>query len=195
MKPRASFGVRGSMFSLATSATAATLLLLCAFQAGGDELRGEAWVKKQAFKVATRYARSISCETVTNLKNMVALIPWKNLKDDDERDRAQYALVWYGDIGCSGGTGSSASHIAIVRISVGDSFLVDPAASSPIVKFDLSVESRTKVLSASSDQLTLSGWDYGPEDAHCCPSVPVRISVKRDQHGNWAVINKTPAAH
>ena len=86
----------------------ATLLLLCAFQTLGDELRGEAWVKKQAFKVASRYARSISCETVTDPKNLVALIPWKNLKDDDERDRAKYALVWYGDIGCSGGTGSSA---------------------------------------------------------------------------------------
>jgi len=116
-------------------------------------------------------------------------VPWKNFEDDGERMNARYALVWWGDIGCEGGTGSVIPSIAIVRIGVGTHFVVDLGASSPQVKFE--VEGRgPRVIGATENVLTLSAIDWAPNDAHCCPSIPVRLSLKEDGKGNWKLIEK-----
>lgn len=150
----------------------------------------EAWVMKQAFQKATEYARSISCDTGTDEKNLVALVPWKNFEDFIDRESARYALVWWGDIGCDGGTGAVNPHIAIVYIGTGSNFFVDPGASSPLIKFETQIRD-IRVIKATENELTLSGLDWGPNDPHCCPSIPVRVRLMEDSQGNWKLIEKT----
>lgn len=145
----------------------------------------------QVFQVAAQYASAISCETQADPRNFLPLLPWNNLNDHDERAKAMYALIWHGDIGCEGGTGSSNPHIAIVRISTGDSIVVDPLLSSPVVKFEMPVHHVTGVVKFSEKELLLSANDWGPDDPHCCPSIPIHILVKRDDQGNWNFVNKT----
>jgi hypothetical protein len=147
-------------------------------------------LKKDAYKVARRYIESISCETISSPKNLVALIPWKDCSDFDERYAARYALLWDGDIGCAGGSGTSIPHITILKLGAGSQFVVDPALSSPVRDFELPAQVFTRILRVKADRILLDALDWGPDDPHCCASVPVRILLKQDKKGNWKTVWK-----
>lgn len=152
--------------------------------------KDQAWVRKETFEKAMEYARSISCSTGSNQDNLVALVPWTNLEDQIEREKAKYALIWFGDIGCGGGTGSVNPYITIVRIGAGDSFIVDLSASSPLIKFEAPVRIN-KIIRATADELILSGLECAPTDPHSHPTIPVLIRLKDDGIGNWRLVEKT----
>jgi hypothetical protein len=63
--------------------------------------------------------------------------------------------------------------------------------SSPIVKFDVPVHRITGIIKYSKRELLLSAKDWGPDDPHCCPSIPVKILLKRDAKGNWKHVKTT----
>jgi hypothetical protein len=153
----------------------------------------EVWIRKQVFQKALQYAESISCDVGADRENVVALVPWKNFEDFFERENARYAVIWYGDIGCSGGTGSVNPCITVVRISIGNSFIVDLDRSSPKIEFEAYIRD-IKVIRATASELTLSGLAWGPEDPHCCPSIPLQVHLREDGQGNWRLIEKTRAA-
>jgi hypothetical protein len=159
------------------------------------DAKDEAWAKKQAFQVAAQYARSISCQTTVDSKNLIVLTPWKNFEDMNERENVKYALIWHGDIGCYGGTGTTNPHITIVRVRTGDTFVVDPLESSPIVKFDVPVHYVEGIVKFSASELLLSAKDWAPDDAHCCPSIPVHILLRREDKGNWNFVEKRRISH
>jgi hypothetical protein len=171
---------------------ASLALTLCFLEcSSAEEVKiTEAWVMKQAFQKASEYARSISCEASTDEENLVALIPWRNLEDPTERFAARYALVWWGDIGCHGGTGTVIPGIVIVQLGAGYSFFVVPGASSPRIKFEVKARA-PRVIKATENELTLSALDYAPNDPHCCPSISVQVRLREDGQGNWRLIEKT----
>jgi len=144
-----------------------------------------AWVKQQALQVATQYANSIACGTLIEEKNLIALRPWKNQDDDEERFNAEYALVWHGDVGCAGGSGSANPQIAIVRITTADFFSVDPLVSSPVIKFDVPVHYLDEIIKYSDKELLFKTKIWGNDDPHCCPSIPANMLFRRDAKGNW----------
>jgi hypothetical protein len=160
-------------------------LLLSYSFAVSAEIKDSAWIKQQALKAASQYANSISCETLIEENNLLALIPWNNVNDLRERAKAEYALIWHGDIGCDGGTGTFNPYIAIINIGSGNSFVVNPLMSSPVVKFDVQVHRINGIIKYSKTELLLSGKTWGPDDGHCCPSIPVNILLTRDTNGNW----------
>jgi hypothetical protein len=176
---------------LSQSIVLISVLLLSYSLAGSAETRDAAWVKKQAFKVASQYAHSISCETVIEEKYLIELTPWKNLNDLTERAAAEYALIWHGDIGCDGGTGTFNPNIAIINIGEGNSFIVNPVMSSPVVKFNVPVHGINGIIKYSKTELLLSAKTWGPDDGHCCPSIPVNILLRRDPEGNWMHVKTT----
>ena len=109
---------------------------------------------------ASEYARSIHCDTRLDRKYLVALVPWKNFKDKDEREKARYAL---GDIGCMGGSGSFNPYIAIVGINAYDSFVVAPMLSSPAVEFEAPVHVIDGMKKVTESELTLTALDWAPD--------------------------------
>jgi hypothetical protein len=152
-------------------------------------------ITKQIVRAVQSYANAISCPAGTvSPKSIAALFPYKNLED---RDSAKYAVLWSGDIGCLGGSGSVATQIAIVTVGPNGHFRVVPGLSSPAIKFEgIQARSFPKLVGNTSDTLILDGLDYNPAggDGMCCPSVLVRVTVRADEKGNWAVVERKPRA-
>ena len=145
-------------------------------------------VTKGVIKSARNYASAISCgDAQIDSKNIAGLIPYKTLED---RLDAKFAVLWAGDIGCAGGSGTEGTNISIVTIGAGDAYMVDPQLSSPIIGFESPVRFVERIVGNTKDTLILEGKEQGPKDANCCPSIPVRFTLKADPKGNWKMIEK-----
>ncbi|MES2317955.1 MAG: hypothetical protein V4631_10725 [Pseudomonadota bacterium] len=160
------------------------LALTSAAQAAPDRSNEE--IKRGVAEVVRRYANAIACPGVkVRPEDVLALIP----SEDDDRRLSKYAVLWSGDLGCFGGQGIEATHIAIATISSGK-YIVDPRLSSPLVEFDSPVRFVKRVVSYTADTLTLQGNQNGPLDVRGVPSVPVRFVLKLDDKGNWKMFDK-----
>jgi hypothetical protein len=145
-------------------------------------------VTKQIINSVTGYANAISCPGVKiDPKQIAALVPYKTF---DDRPDAKYAVLWAGDIGCAGGSGTEGTNLSIVTISTGDSYVVDPLQSSPAIQFESPVRYVERIVGNTKDSLILEGMEYGPKDSNCCPSIKVRFTLRVDEKGNWKLAEK-----
>ncbi|MCM1511912.1 MAG: hypothetical protein NC112_02185 [Oxalobacter formigenes] len=145
-------------------------------------------ITKAVIRAAQSYADSLGCAGSIEPSDVAALVPWKNTL----RKEAEYAAIWYGDIGCQGGSGATTANIAIVNIGSGNTFYVDPARSSPQISFE-TANSRigvSRILGNTKNTLTLEGFDYAENDAMCCPSIRKQFTVRSDSKGNWRIIKE-----
>ncbi|WP_426103646.1 hypothetical protein [Massilia sp. TSP1-1-2] len=143
-------------------------------------------IKRGVADAVRRYANAISCPGVkVRAEDVLALVPG----EDDERRLSKYAVLWSGDLGCFGGPGIEATHLAVATISSGK-YIVDPRLSSPVIEFDSPVRYVKRVVSYNEDSLTLQGNVYGPQDKIGNPTIPVRFTVKLDDKGNWKMTDK-----
>lgn len=145
-------------------------------------------ITKQIIKSVTAYANAISCPGVTVApRQIAALVPYQTI---DDRMDEKYAVLWVGDIGCVGGSGTEGTHVSIVTVSTGDSYVVNPLQSSPTVQFESPVRYVERIVGNTRDSLILEGKEYGPNDSNCCPSVKVRFTLRADEKGNWKLVEK-----
>jgi len=145
-------------------------------------------ITKQIIKSVTNYGNAISCPGVTvEPKQIAALVPYKSI---EYRMDAKYAVLWSGDIGCFGGSGTEGTNVSIVTISIGDSYIVDPLQSSPAVQFESPVRHIERIVGNTTDSLILEGKEFGPNDPNCCPSIKVRFTLRVDEKGNWKLVDK-----
>ena len=145
-------------------------------------------ITKQIVRSVTGYANAISCPGVkVEPKQIAALVPYKTM---DDRMDAKYAVLWVGDIGCAGGSGTEGTNLSIVTISTGDSYVVDPLHSSPVIQFESPVRFVERIVGNTRDSLILEGMEYGPKDPNCCPSIKVRFTLRVDEKGNWKLVEK-----
>ena len=143
-------------------------------------------IKRGIADTVRRYANAIACPGVkVRPEDVLALVP----SEDDDRRLSKYAVLWSGDLGCFGGSGIEATHIAVATISSGK-YIVDPRLSSPVVEFESPVRYVKRVVSYNEDSLTLQGNVYGPQDKAGNPTIPVRFTVKLDEKGNWKMTDK-----
>lgn len=139
-------------------------------------------------RAATDYATAVSCDNEKiDSTRVAALVPYKSFTD---RLEAKYVVLWDGDLGCLGGSGTNLTNLAIVTAGAGDSFVVAPSRSSPIIKFEAPARLIERIVASSRDSLTLEGKEHGSEDASCCPSIPVRFTLRSDSSGNWRLTEK-----
>lgn len=143
-------------------------------------------IKRGIADAVRRYANAISCPNVkVRPDDVLALTPF----EDDYRRLSKYAVLWTGDMGCNGGSGIVASHLAIATINNGK-YVVDPRQSSPVVEFEAPVRVVKRVVSYTDETLTLQGNVHGPQDTQNNPTVPVRFTLKVDEKGNWKMLEK-----
>jgi hypothetical protein len=160
-------------------------LVLTSTSAAASE-RSNDEIKRGIAETVRRYANAIACPGVkVRPEDVLALVP----SEDDDRRLSKYAVLWSGDLGCFGGSGIEATHIAIATISSGK-YIVDPRLSSPIVDFESPVRFVKRVVTYTDDTLTLQGNVNGPQDVRGVPSVPVRFVLKLDEKGNWKLLDK-----
>lgn len=143
-------------------------------------------IKRGIADAVRRYANAVACPTVkVRPEDVLALTPYEG----DDRRLSKYAVLWTGDLGCYGGAGSEATHLAIATINTGK-YVVDPRMSSPVVEFEKPVRVVRRVVSYTDDTLILQGNQHGPQDSQANPSVPVRFTLKRDDKGSWRLLEK-----
>lgn len=166
-------------------------LLAACFPALGyfNEPVTDKWVKQQVLEVASQYAKSIACEGIFKENLVVPLIPWNRSNDDDNWDKAEYALIWTGQIGCHGGSGASV-YITVVRIGMGGGFYVEPRESSPAIEFTPPVFNITEVVAHTPGSLIVNAIDWAPGDGHCCPTKQIQMRLRKDKAGNWSDVYK-----
>lgn len=165
-------------------AALACMLLTTSVHAAEKEKSPEE-IKRGVVDAVRRYANAISCPGVkVRIEDALALVP----ADDDRRMLPRYAVLWSGDLGCFGGTGIEATHLAIATVSSGK-YIVEPRLSSPVVTFESPVRFVKRVVSYTPDSITLQGNVFGPQDTRE-PSIPVRFTIKVDEKGNWKMTDK-----
>lgn len=145
-------------------------------------------ITKRIIKSAQSYANAISCtEVEITPKEIAALTPYKAR---DEFLDAKFAVLWDGDIGCFGGSGTSGTNLSIVTVGMGDSFVVDPRVSSPMIQFETPVRMVSRIVGNTRDTLILEGKEYADNDPNCCPSITLRFTLRVDDKGNWKLVEK-----
>jgi hypothetical protein len=137
------------------------------------------------------YAALIGCEGGAEASGIAALAPY-NYEADRSYPYATYAVVWHGDVGCMGGSGTVDARIAIVTLGIGSpyDFYIDPARSSPVIRFEPPVKYIERVVGNTGNSIVMDGRAYGPNDANCCPSQRIRFTMKVDAKGNWSLVRQ-----
>ena len=161
---------------------------------GGARAQGEVpsvdEITRKVSQAALRYIEAVSCEHGGVAAKDIAALGAYGFDEGRSYPTATYAVVWSGDIGCMGGSGTVSSNILVVRVGPTPEFLVDPNASSPVVHFEIPVKYVDKLVGNTADQLVLEGFDYGPNDASCCPSIHKRVTMQVDEKGNWKTLKQ-----
>ena len=141
-------------------------------------------ISRDITRQVERYAHAIACPGVEVAPRMSVLLSRFNGTD------ARYVVLWEGDIGCSGGSGSQRTHMAMVTLGAAHTVVVDPLRSSPAIRFESPVRVIDRIVDHTRDTLTLEGKEHGSKDAECCPSVAVRFILRSDRKGNWILASK-----
>jgi hypothetical protein len=144
-------------------------------------------ISRQAIEVAMTYVKAVACDFDNPQAKLVPLIPW-NAKND--RFDARCAVLVNCDMGCNGGSGTTGTNLVMVKIMMGNTFLVEPEFSSPIVTFPVPVVTVSRVVKATKDTLVMEGLPHGPNDANCCPTRKLHFTMKQGAKGNWSLVNK-----
>lgn len=161
----------------------AAVMLPFSAMANDPEVPSEAEIREQAIAVVKNYAHAISCtDDEYGIWEFITLEPWT---DYYAREQSEFGVIWSGDVTCAGGSGTRGIQLAIVKVGAGNTYYVDPWRSSPPAEFEFYSRSFSGVVANTSDVIVLEALEHGPDDANCCPSQPVRYTLKRDDDRNW----------
>lgn len=140
--------------------------------------------KKEIFKVLKNYATAIACNTSFEDKREIHkpedIIYFT--KDEDETE--YYYAVWFGNIGCNGGSGTSANYISeIFRPNFSKKFYVNinPVFEAKGLSDLKKVDNKLEVI----EHYLLKG------DANCCPSGKAKAILTKDEKSlKWDITYK-----
>lgn len=141
-------------------------------------------------KAAARYAQGIACDVQAITPGDVAQLAGKAQPEAGDGAHDRFALLWTADIGCAGGSGTTMTHIAIVHgSSMGQhGYSVDTLRSSPTIDFESPVRVVERIVRHGPDELELEGMVQAEGEPNCCPSQPVRFTLRADEAGHWKLV-------
>lgn len=141
-------------------------------------------------EAAARYAQGIACDVQAITPGDVAQLAGEAPPEAGDGAHDRFAVLWTADIGCAGGSGTTMTHIAIVHdSSMGQhGYSVDTLRSSPAIDFESPVRAVERIARHGLDELELEGLLQAEGDPKCCPSVPVRFTLRADDAGHWKLV-------
>ncbi len=143
------------------------------------------YIRAGVADAVSRYANAVACPVGAVAPAQVLTL----VADTQAETLPKYAVLWSGDMGCFGGSGSEKTQLAIATYNTGR-YVVQPQLSTPSVAFDSPVRFVSRVVGAGADTLVLEGKEYGPNDPQSTPSIPVRFTLRADDKGNWRLVDK-----
>ncbi|MBS9781798.1 MAG: hypothetical protein KGV56_04820 [Gammaproteobacteria bacterium] len=96
-----------------------------------------------------------------------------------------YAVLWHGDMGCAGGSGTEFSILSSFKYS-------QSAKTFVLDKYDMLDKINDIVILGSIEQinattLDIESWEHLDSDARCCPSIHYRHIITY-KNGRWTVV-------
>jgi hypothetical protein len=126
------------------------------------------------------YIEANSCEPDLADESRIVQFTRRAAKGRSVPVPGKFAVLWHGDEGCAGGSGTNRPHISVVLLSSSGKPQFLPGEKSTIVEFQVI----DKLLSASEeDGVVVTGSTWQPGDADCCATKHVRATLRRGRHG------------
>lgn len=148
-------------------------------------------IRQAAMQTAKAYADAISCGgTEIKAEFVLPLRPWV---DRYLAEEAEYLVIWNGDIGCAGGSGTWSDNIVSVQVGAGGTFYVEPRYSSPVIDFDSGMRIIEQVSLLPGGLLRVQGLSHGEDDANNFPSQKVSATLQRLTDGGWRPLSGLPS--
>lgn len=121
----------------------------------------------EVVRVANQYIDHGPCEPSRAEPSTVAtMTPYTS-----DIEAGLYVVVWSGDIGCSGGSGSNTMNYLLVEKR-------GVAAARSIGVGELDGKSIERIVAATPDSLTVDAYTLGPDDSQCCPNQYERLTYR-----------------
>lgn len=140
--------------------------------------------KKEIFKVLKNYATSIACSTSFDGEEEIHKPEDIVYFGKDEDETEYYYAIWYGDVGCYNGSGTSANYISeIFRQHYSSNFhiSIDPVFSAKGLSNLKKVDNKLEVI----EYYLLN------DDAKCCPSGKAKAILTKDEKSlKWDITYK-----
>lgn len=126
--------------------------------------------KREVLAVAAAYAFSVGCVFSFNVVRL-----------NEDNSKRHYLVIWGGDIGCEGGSGTwGDSACEVTENSQGKLFI-----KSAEHYFDNSLRYIEEVVGYFNGELVLIGYRYNEFDLNNFPSLKYKVNLERDSKGQW----------
>lgn len=140
--------------------------------------------KKEIFKVLKNYATSIACSTSFEDEREIHKPEDIIYFGKDVFETEYYYAIWFGDVGCDGGSGTSANYISeIFRPDFSKKFYIniEPVFSSK------GLSNLKKV----NNKLEVTEIYLLEDDANCCPNGKAKVILTKDNGSlKWNITYK-----
>lgn len=150
--------------------------------------------KIMALKVLKKYTETVACPTNFDLENKKPLASLLDnvftIKRDTKYGEATYYVLWSGDFGCMGGSGTESFYVSeIYRDDSSKPFLVmnDEAFGKAFSEINTRFIESIKQYGISHFEVI--ALKYGKDDANCCPSLKYQYTVRKNS-GEWVISSK-----
>lgn len=138
---------------------------------------------QKVLEVAVAYALSLG--TAWNFQVI------KAVNKKDPCDECRYLVIWEGDVGYSGGSGSWEPNICQVSESHWGSLYIENAEHMlSHGQFNTSLKSVEEIITYDDGVLTLVGYKYGEGDPNNHPSLKCQTKMQRNVNGLWTEIEE-----
>lgn len=151
------------------------LSFLCvriAFCADAPSPPSQKVVIQEVVRVANKYIDHGVCEPTRAETSSVATMSPYTSDVEAGRAAAEYAVIWAGDVGCRGGSGTNTMNYLLVEKRG-----VTPARI--VGMGELEGASIERIVATTPDSLSVDVYTWGPDDANCCASVYERRTFRR----------------
>lgn len=105
---------------------------------------------------------------------------------EDDGFEKRYLVLWEGDVGLGGGSGSWGTAMCEVQESHFGHHFVDKA----VHRFETGLRCVSRIDGYHNGVLTIFGFDYAENDVNNHPSKVFKVSMSKDKDTKWQVINK-----
>lgn len=158
-----------------------------------SQSKTEADEKIAALTVLKKYSETVSC--ITNFEEEKSVRKFlKNvytIERNEENGSVTYFILWHGDIGCQGGSGTNSAMISEVSRSYGSGPLIVQNNDAFGEDFSEKINMRfiEKIQQVSDSRFLVVSSEFGDHDANNFPSWKYQYTV--DKIGfQWKVTNK-----
>jgi len=143
---------------------------------GGDAVNvssQEATVQ-EVVAVANKYIKKNACEASRAEPSVVATMTPYTPEVAEGRAVAKFAVLWSGDLGCRGGSGTNTMNILLIEKHGTD---IPNIAGANRIENAANVE---RIVATTPDTLTVDVYTWAEDDPQCCASSYERWTLRRE---------------